>query len=77
MGSGGPDRNAQKRLAVEQDEHEEHGGHDAPSWTRGVSAAVLLGCTLLYAMVAGKLYRPCLFRNPRRRGGCRFARVRH
>ncbi|ORX35412.1 hypothetical protein BD324DRAFT_632740 [Kockovaella imperatae] len=33
-------------------EEEEHGGHEAPSWTRGVSAGVLLGCTLLYAIIA-------------------------
>ncbi|BEJ18138.1 hypothetical protein CspHIS471_0704150 [Cutaneotrichosporon sp. HIS471] len=31
---------------------EETGGHEAPSWTRGMSAAVLLGCTLLYAAIA-------------------------
>ncbi|ODO11891.1 calcium/proton exchanger [Cryptococcus amylolentus CBS 6273] len=31
---------------------EEGGGHEAPSWTRGVSAGVLLGCTLLYAIIA-------------------------
>jgi Ca2+:H+ antiporter len=39
-------------------EHEEagghgHGGHDAPSWSRGVSASILLGCTFLYALIAG------------------------
>ncbi|KAK8865678.1 calcium/proton exchanger [Kwoniella newhampshirensis] len=34
------------------DEEEEGGGHDAPSWTRGVSAGVLLSCTLLYAIIA-------------------------
>lgn len=32
-----------------------HGGHDAPSWTRFFSAAVLLGCTALYALIAGVL----------------------
>lgn len=31
---------------------EEVSGHEAPSWTRGMSAAVLLGCTLLYAAIA-------------------------
>lgn len=31
-----------------------HGGHDAPSWTRTTSAAVLLACTALYAIIAGK-----------------------
>lgn len=30
------------------------GGHDAPSWSRFVSASVLLGCTALYAIIAGK-----------------------
>ncbi|WVQ71105.1 calcium/proton exchanger [Cryptococcus sp. DSM 104548] len=33
-------------------EEGEGGGHEAPSWTRGVSAGVLLGCTLLYAIIA-------------------------
>ncbi|KAG8739401.1 hypothetical protein FRC10_005667 [Ceratobasidium sp. 414] len=36
-------------------EHEDaggHGGHDAPSWSRGLSASVLLGCTALYAIIA-------------------------
>lgn len=37
-----------------QDEEQDGGGHEAPSWTRGFSACVLLGCTLLYAMIAGK-----------------------
>jgi Ca2+:H+ antiporter len=32
-----------------------HGGHDAPSWSRLVSASVLLGCTVLYAVIAGRL----------------------
>jgi Ca2+:H+ antiporter len=31
-----------------------HGGHEAPSWSRTVSASVLLSCTLLYAIIAGK-----------------------
>jgi Ca2+:H+ antiporter len=30
-----------------------HGGHDAPSWSRTTSASVLLGCTALYAVIAG------------------------
>ena len=30
-----------------------HGGHDAPSWSRVVSASVLLACTALYAIIAG------------------------
>ncbi|KXN88148.1 Low affinity vacuolar monovalent cation/H(+) antiporter [Leucoagaricus sp. SymC.cos] len=29
-----------------------HGGHDAPSWSRTMSASVLLGCTALYAIIA-------------------------
>jgi len=35
-------------------EHDDggHGGHDAPSWSRTVSASVLLTCTFLYAMIA-------------------------
>jgi len=32
-----------------------HGGHDAPSWSRTTSASVLLGCTALYAIIAGTL----------------------
>lgn len=38
----------------DDDDDEEGGGHEAPSWTRGVSAGVLLSCTLLYAIIAGK-----------------------
>ena len=34
-----------------------HGGHDAPSWSRTTSASVLLGCTALYAIIAGELLR--------------------
>ena len=29
-------------------------GHDAPSWSRTTSASVLLSCTALYALIAGK-----------------------
>lgn len=29
-----------------------HGGHEGPSWSRTTSAAVLLGCTALYAIIA-------------------------
>lgn len=35
--------------------HSGHGGHEAPSWSRTTSAAVLLGCTALYAIIAGEL----------------------
>lgn len=34
---------------------EQHGGHEGPSWSRTVSSCVLLGCTLLYAIIAGEL----------------------
>lgn len=34
-----------------------HGGHEAPSWSRMFSASVLLGCTFLYAIIAGKIHR--------------------
>ena len=30
-----------------------HGGHEGPSWSRATSASVLLGCTALYAAIAG------------------------
>ena len=40
-----------------EEEEESHGGHEGPSWNRGVSAGVLLGCTLLYAMIAGMSFR--------------------
>ncbi|KAI0300261.1 hypothetical protein BC826DRAFT_992345 [Russula brevipes] len=29
-----------------------HGGHEAPAWSRAVSASVLLACTALYAVIA-------------------------
>lgn len=45
--------------AKEGDDDEEGGGHDAPSWTRGFSAGVLLACTLLYALIAGELLDTC------------------
>lgn len=32
-----------------------HGGHDAPNWSRFKSYSVLFGCTVLYAIIAGKL----------------------
>ncbi|ORY24674.1 hypothetical protein BCR39DRAFT_472108 [Naematelia encephala] len=34
------------------EEEGEAGGHEAPSWNRGVSTGVLLACTLLYAIIA-------------------------
>lgn len=35
-------------------EEEEAGGHEGPSWSRMVSAGVLLSCTVLYAAIAGE-----------------------
>ncbi|TIB88045.1 hypothetical protein E3Q06_01018 [Wallemia mellicola] len=32
--------------------HEDHGGHEAPEWSRTTSSTVLLTCTLLYAAIA-------------------------
>ncbi|KAL7423680.1 hypothetical protein Q5752_001262 [Cryptotrichosporon argae] len=43
---------AQKRMVADDEGEGEGGGHEAPSWTRGVSAGVLLACTLLYAIIA-------------------------
>jgi len=34
------------------DDSSDHGGHDAPSWSRTTSASVLLACTALYAVIA-------------------------
>ncbi|KAJ9111746.1 hypothetical protein QFC19_001108 [Naganishia cerealis] len=33
-------------------EEEEGGGHDAPNWSRNKSTVILLGATLLYAVIA-------------------------
>jgi Ca2+:H+ antiporter len=33
---------------------DEAGGHDAPNWSRTKSASVLMGCTILYAVIAGE-----------------------
>lgn len=38
---------------VEEEDHDGHAGHDGPSWSRAVSASVLLACTALYAAIAG------------------------
>ncbi|KAK2682367.1 NCX, central ion-binding domain superfamily [Fusarium oxysporum f. sp. vasinfectum] len=32
--------------------HQAHGGHDAPNWSRAKSAIILLGATVLYAIIA-------------------------
>ncbi|KAF9585502.1 hypothetical protein BGW38_002088 [Lunasporangiospora selenospora] len=36
----------------EEEEEEAHGGHDSPNWSKGKSATVLLGCTVLYSIIA-------------------------
>jgi Ca2+:H+ antiporter len=43
-------------LKHEQDDDggEEHAGHDSPNWSKAKSATVLLSCTVLYAIIAGK-----------------------
>lgn len=38
----------------DEDDDEAHGGHDSPNWSKGKSATVLLGCTVLYSIIAGK-----------------------
>jgi Ca2+:H+ antiporter len=40
----------------EEEDPSGHGGHDGPSWSRAVSASVLLACTALYAIIAGTCY---------------------
>lgn len=41
-------------------EEEEAGGHEGPSWSRMVSAGVLMACTVLYAAIAGEPSHPNL-----------------
>jgi Ca2+:H+ antiporter len=41
------------QLGGEEEDLAGHGGHDGPSWSRAVSASVLLACTALYAVIAG------------------------
>jgi len=41
------------RGGIEDEYHVGHAGHDGPSWSRAVSASVLLACTALYAAIAG------------------------
>ncbi|KZT56350.1 hypothetical protein CALCODRAFT_497517 [Calocera cornea HHB12733] len=43
---------ARPRTAMGQHEVAAEGGHEAPSWSRTVSAVVLLACTALYAAIA-------------------------
>ena len=46
-----------------QAEHDTSSGHDAPSWSRFTSASVLLGCTFLYALIAGMSASSDVIRN--------------
>lgn len=48
--------NRVRASAADTEEAGGHGGHDAPSWSRTVSASVLLSCTFLYAIIAGSSY---------------------
>ena len=54
-------RPASGPVAKAIEEEEEHGGHDGPSWSRFVSATVLLSCTVLYAIIAGSSELSCSF----------------
>lgn len=40
------------RASVAEEEHASAHGHEAPEWSRVTSAAVLLSCTALYALIA-------------------------
>ncbi|KAI9512430.1 hypothetical protein F5148DRAFT_902069 [Russula earlei] len=40
------------QLGGDEEDPAGHGGHEAPSWSRAVSASVLLACTALYALIA-------------------------
>lgn len=44
----------QDSLKHEHDDEDEeaHGGHDSPNWSKAKSATVLLGCTVLYSIIA-------------------------
>lgn len=43
-------------VAVKHEAEGESGGHDAPNWSRSKSASVLMGCTILYAIIAGECF---------------------
>jgi Ca2+:H+ antiporter len=58
------------KAGVEDEDHDEHAGHDGPSWSRAVSASVLLACTALYAAIAGT----CLLSAFRILASCRVSR---
>ncbi|KAL8276252.1 hypothetical protein RQP46_011326 [Phenoliferia psychrophenolica] len=40
------------REVSKAEEEDGQGGHDAPNWSRSKSASVLMGCTVLYAIIA-------------------------
>lgn len=63
VGATTPDLNQKVKFTKDappaRDEHHEHhhheeeaGGHDAPNWSRNKSTIILLGATLLYAIIA-------------------------
>lgn len=45
-----------REVSHSKGEEAEGGGHDAPNWSRTKSAGVLMGCTALYAVIAGRVY---------------------
>jgi Ca2+:H+ antiporter len=46
---------AMRPPAIAHEEHTAHkGGHDAPEWSKAMSAFVLLSCTVLFSMIAGE-----------------------
>jgi Ca2+:H+ antiporter len=55
---------------IEDEDHDGHAGHDGPSWSRAVSASVLLACTALYAAIAGTCLQSALLIHP----SCRVSR---
>ncbi|SPO30955.1 related to VNX1 - Calcium/H+ antiporter [Ustilago trichophora] len=51
-GAGNHGKHVSMHEDAAAEEDEGHGGHDAPSWSRGTSLTVLLSCTVLYAVIA-------------------------
>ncbi|SPO29599.1 related to VNX1 - Calcium/H+ antiporter [Ustilago trichophora] len=51
-GAGNHGKHVSMHEDAAAEEGEGHGGHDAPSWSRGTSLTVLLSCTVLYAIIA-------------------------
>jgi Ca2+:H+ antiporter len=52
------------QLAGDEEDPSGNGGHEAPSWSRAVSASVLLACTALYAVIAGTYIHTRFFTRP-------------